>query len=328
MTGHSTGARVPEEPAVRRWLRTGPGPRVVWRVALTFSLAACGPIPTVVQEAQPSPTAATQAPLTWGPAETPQEPVAALLPITMQNPAAVLEPPASTPTPTPLALPARLPPERLVILEPGPGSQVTSPFTVTGRSGPCYQNRVRIRLLGEDGRVLDQRLTYLWAPLGHSGMFTSELSFRIELVAEAARLEVSTQDIRSTRLGHLATLNVVLLSVGAPRVYPGMEGPERLTILSPRERASVSGGVVWVQGAGWVEAEVPLAVQLVDREGTVIAAADAWLEAPAVGQLGMFEVTLTYRIPYPQPVWVTVAERTADGGALVHLSSQEIWLQP
>ncbi len=296
--------------------------------ALALVLGACGRVAPVDPETQHSFEPSAEASLPAVPTEAPQELPVTQAPLTAPTPAAVLEPPAPTPTPTLPPLPARLPQERLVILSPGPGSQVTSPFTVTGRSGPCHQNRVRIRLLGEDSRVLAQRVTYLWSPPGYSGVFSTELSFQIEAVAEAARLEVSTQDMRSTRLGHLTTQNLVLLSVGAPRVYPGGEGPERLTILSPREGASVSGGVVQVRGAGWVEAEVPLAVQLVDRYGTVLAAGEARLEAAAVGQLGTFEVALAYGIPYSQYAWVTVAEWTADGGALVHFSSQEIWLQP
>ncbi len=249
-------------------------------------------------------------------------------PLTEVTPGAVLEPPGPTSTATLPPLPVRLPQERLAILSPGPGSQVRSPFTVSGRSGPCHQNRVRIRLIGEDGRVITQRVTYLWAPAGHSGIFITEVPFRIEAVAEAARLEVSTEDARSTRLGHLTTLNLVLLSVGAPRVYPALDGPERLTILSPREGVSVSGGAMRVRGAGWVEADVPLAVQLLDRDGVILASAEVELAAPAVGQLGTFEVDLPYHTPYPQYAWVAVFERTPDGAGLVHFSSHEIWLQP
>lgn len=256
------------------------------------------------------------------------EATATRAPLAEVTPGAVLEPPWPTPTATLPPLPVRLPQERLAILSPGPGSQVTSPFTVSGRSGPCNENRVRIRLVGEDGRVITQRVTYLWSPPGHSGVFTTEISFRIQAVAEAARLEVSTEDVRSTRLGHLTTLNLVLLSVGTPLVHPALDGPERLTILSPREGASVSGGTVRVRGAGWMDAEAPLAVQLVDRYGAVLAAAEVGLAAPAVGQLGTFEVDLPYHTPYPQYAWVTVFERTPDGSALVHFSSREIWLLP
>ncbi len=306
----------------------GIGGRLSLLAASALVLAACGPVGAAGPLVPPSQETSGEALPQPAPTETPLEPLATQAPLSVLTPAVVLEPPAPTPTPTLPPLPSRLPQERLAILAPGPGSQVTSPFTVSGRSGPCHQNRVRIRLIGEDGRLLAQRITYLWAPPGYSGVFTTELSFHIEAVAEAARLEVSTDDMRSTRLGHLSTLNVVLLSVGAQQVYPGLEGPERLTILSPREGTSVSGGVVRVRGAGWVDADVPLAVQLLDRYGTVLGSGEARLTAPEVGLLGTFEVDLAYQIPYPQYAWVAVAERTPDGSGLIHYSSQEIWLRP
>lgn len=308
------------------WARSWVG----WAVVAAALTAGCAPAersaamlstrPAVSDEQLPTETA-TEASSMLEATPTPA-------PLTEVTPAAVLEPPGPTPTATLPPLPVRLPQERLAILSPGPGSQVTSPFTVSGRSGPSYQNRVRIRLIGEDGRVITQRLTYLWAPPGHSGVFTTEVSFRIEAVAEAARLEVSTEDTRSARLGHLTTVDLVLLSVGAPRIYPALHGPERLAILSPGEGASVSGGTVRVRGAGWAEADVPIMVQLLDRYGAVLASAEARLTSPAVGQLGTFEVDIAYHIPYAQYAWVAAFEGTSDGAGLVHFSSHEIWLQP
>ncbi|MEW6566652.1 MAG: hypothetical protein AB1449_00505 [Chloroflexota bacterium] len=294
-------------------------------LALTLSGCSAPPLTPATPQPSPAPTDSPSSPEQAGPGpdSTPTR-----SPLTEATPAIVLEPPAPTPTATLPASPARLPPERLAILAPGPGSQVTSPFTLSGRSGPIYLNRVRIRLIGEDGRVITQRVTYLWAPPGYSGVFTTEISFQIEAVAEAARLELSTDDLRSARLGHVTTLNLVLLSAGAPLVYPALDGPERLTILSPREGAVVSGGRVRVRGAGWTEADVPLTVQLLDRYHTVLGAAEVELVGPGVGQLGTFEVEISYRIPYAQYAWVAVAESTPDGSALIHFSSHEIWLEP
>src|SRR3989304_3413829 len=90
-------------------------------------------------------------------------------PLTILPPAIVLEPPDRPPTSTPEPAPANLPPEEMTIFLPGPGSQVPSPFQISGRGGPSWGQRVNFRLYGESGQLLSEGLTYLLANPGRPG---------------------------------------------------------------------------------------------------------------------------------------------------------------
>ena len=69
-------------------------------------------------------------------------------PLTAATPAIVVESSQGAPTATDIPLAVSLPMELLRIYQPGPGSQVVSPFRVAGWGGPSYKDRVLMRLLG------------------------------------------------------------------------------------------------------------------------------------------------------------------------------------
>jgi hypothetical protein len=249
-------------------------------------------------------------------------------PISQITPAVVVEATELLPTPTFPGLTLPLPIERLAIVEPGPGSQVRSPIRIVGRGGPSRSERVRVRLLGEDGRVVAQRTTFLYAFAGQTGPIYTELAFDIPSVAEEARLEVATDDPRTGRLGHLATVNLVLLSTGEPLVYPAIDGPEQLTIFTPRPDSGVAGGVLHVDGAGWTMVEQPITVALLGQGGDTIASEDIWLDPRGVGVTGVFAVDLSYTVPYSQYGLIVLYEPAPDGSDYLHYTSLEIYLRP
>ncbi len=295
-------------------------------LAAMLLLAACAaPPPSVPPTAAPPATATLKA----TPAAD-QVPLASPTPAPYNKatPALVLEPPVITPTPTVTPPPVNLPLERLAILHPGPGSQVTSPFRLLGYGGPSFNERVDFRLLGEDGRVLDKGFTILFAFPGNAGRFVAELTFETPYVAEEGRLEVRIFERRFGRLSHLSTVDLVLLSIGRPLIHAGTQGAEKLTILAPREGAVVKGGTVQVRGAGWVEAETPLTVELHTWRGEVLASTQVALDAPGPGMLGTFETELAYQVPYGQYGRVVVYEPSTDIPGILHYSSIEVFLRP
>ncbi|KPK92634.1 MAG: hypothetical protein AMJ88_10450 [Anaerolineae bacterium SM23_ 63] len=220
--------------------------------------------------------------------------------------------------------------EQLRIYQPGPGSQVVSPFRVAGWGGPSYKDRVRMRLYGEDGRVLAEGTTWLHVLEGvaQAGRFYGEVPFEIHGVAEAGRLEISMYSYRDGQLSHLSTVDLTLLSVGNPQVYYATDGPEKLTIFSLREESIIEGGRVNVQGAGWVNTDLPLTVEILDRHGDILGSAQVYLDAPAIGQLGTFQVEVPYETKLSQWARVAVSEHSADIPGLIHLTSVEVWLKP
>ncbi len=268
-----------------------------------------------------SPAVATASAST--PSETP-----GILPLTEATQPLVLEPPELVPTLSPTPPTVGLPPERLSVLEPGPNSQVTSPFRVQGRGGPSWGSLVYLRLLGEDGRVLAERATYLAGAAGRPGWFGAQIPFTIESAGERARLEVSTLNPWNGELDHLATVNIILLSVGTPLVHPALEGPEQLAILEPEEDEHVAGGVAHVRGAGWVESDFTLSVIVRDYYGDTVGSATVELAAPAVDVLGTFEIDIPYSIAAAQYGSIAVCESAPDGSGMIHFTSQDVYLQP
>ena len=127
---------------------------------LTLLLVGC-------TSATPSPLAITEpdAPTAIAPAiesdlPAPTEPPLSAptpAPFNMATPAIVIEQPEEPIVPTLIPSSSVLPDARLAIYRPGPGSQVTSPFQIVGRGGPSHNERVHIRLLGEDGRVVSEQ---------------------------------------------------------------------------------------------------------------------------------------------------------------------------
>jgi hypothetical protein len=290
---------------------------------LILLMAACAaPAPSVPPSTEVPPTAEPSAMSLPGQEITPTH-----IPLTNPTPAAVLELPEPTPTNTPPPAPANLPLERLAILSPGPGSQVTSPFRVIGWGGPSLNERVHLRLLGEDGRLLAQRTTYLQAIPSGTGRFSTELTFEIPGVAEAARLEVSTQDPRTARLAHLSTLDLVVLSAGSALIHPALHGPEQITILSPRDGAVLRGGNFLLRGAAWSNHGSTLAAALFDRDGNTVAFALVPLSAALPGEVGAYEVALAYSIPYEQYGRLAVYEPSPDGNGFLHYTSIEVYLR-
>ncbi|MGD8554820.1 MAG: Gmad2 immunoglobulin-like domain-containing protein [Anaerolineales bacterium] len=291
---------------------------------------ACSPstaIPTATVEPSPIHPAGT-ATNTAAPtaSETPLPPTFA--PYTLATPATALDAdlPTETPSPTPLAI--ELPQERLHISRPGAGSNVTSPFLVQGRAGPSWNRRVRIRLLGEDGRVLADYHARLFGLPDRPSRFGIYIDFSISQLAEAGRLEISNYSPNDRMVDHMASVDLTLLSRGQPLVHFLPEQPEKLVILGPQEHDTIRGGTVRVQGAARVGSELPLVVQVLDRRGEIVGSAEVALQAPAVGQLGTFEIEVAYTIPYRQSGRIAVMEMGTSPPGVVHYTSLQVNLSP
>ncbi len=304
-------------------------PHWLWLLILCLTWTGCSPPPDTAASApnpKPSPVL-TQIP-TQAQSSGPPDSIETPAPLTEDTPAIVLEPPVPLATPTYSPPPVKLPLERLSILQPGPGSQVTSPFQVIGRGGPSFNERVELRLLGEDGRSLASSTTYLFAFPGNAGRFAAELSFDISLVAEVVRLEVRTFDRRFGRLDQITSVDLIALSSGRPRIYPALQGPEKLAILSPQEGRVVTGGNLIVEGAGWMDSDVPLTLEVLDSQGQRVGFAQVRIDAPAIGQLGTFRAELAYQVSSRQFGRIAVSEASSSIPGLVHYSSIEVILEP
>jgi len=250
------------------------------------------------------------------------------MPFTTTTPVIVIEDPNLSFTATPEPLRFSLPKEKVAILRPATGSNVTSPFRVNGYAGPSWNNRVELRLIGEDGREISRTIAYLLSLPGNAGPFTIEINFETNLVAEAARLEVGIFSKDDTQLDHVASVDLLLLSIGTPRSHWTIHGPEQIHILSPREYERLQGGVVSVSGVGWTKAEGPLQIEVLDREGNVVGSTSAQINSAGPGQAGTFEIQVQYQISEAQRGRIVVYEPSRDIPGIIHYASVIVNLRP
>jgi hypothetical protein len=129
-------------------------------------------------------------------------------------------------------------------------------------------------------------------------------------------------------LRHLITLEVTILSTGGERIYPAIHGAEKITIFHPREEKVIAGGSVLIQGAGWVDQDVPLRIEIINQAGDVLGSGQVELDAPSVGQLGTFSVEIAYLTSHQQWARIGVYELHDGVPGLVHYTSVGVWLGP
>lgn len=303
----------------RAFVRT---PRIL---TAALALAACQaltgtPTPTPSPTATPTAVPPTPTPVTPTPEATRQ-------PLTEATQPIVLEPPSPRPTSTLAQPPLHLPDARITLFEPGPGSQVRSPFRVIGHGGPSWREHVELRLFGEDGRTLDEATSILFAYPGNAGRFVSDLSFETPHVSELGLIQIDTFDRRYGRMAHRLSQEVVLLSVGSDRVHPGRRGPAQLAITEPSNRDVVQMGTVAVSGGGWSTGAGPLIVEAYIRNGEVVDSTTIELDADEPEEIGTFSASLEVMLPYSQYGRLAISELDGPEGEPLFFYSIEVWFQ-
>ncbi len=283
---------------------------------LFLLLTACKP---AAGERQPSPTPGLPEP-------TPD--VFAPSPSPLPTETATWTPPPFFPptaTATPLPTPA-LAEAAIQINIPGPLSKVTSPIYVRGYVIPGYNNRVRVELFGEDGRLLARQVTpvytsFTWAYL------SVDLRFEIGAAGELGRLSVSTED-RFGRLQALHSVHLLLLSEGEDQINPPEPPRERCLLSWPLPGGQVSGSILLVEGYFRPLNRQPLVIELVSESGNVIATRLVSVEPAPDDSYVPFAVDVPYLIE--APMWARLVVRQSDDRipGTMYLYSQEIALYP
>lgn len=283
------------------------------------ALTACS-TPTEAPTAIPTPTETI--------APSPTATIDAQHPFTLSTPAIIIENPApqATPTTTPTQIPLTL--EKVSILRPAEGSMVTSPLRVWGRAGPAYENRVEIRLIGEDGRTITTHFDYLFALPGNLGPYNTVFEFTTPYLAEAARLEVLNYDPSDGKLNHLTSVNLTLLSIGSPRTHYTIQGPEKLKINSPLENEIIDGNSVIVSGIGWPDTDQPLHVEIINANGDVLGSGLFKFNPHEIGVAAPFQIEVTYAVDAFQVARIAVYEDSDSIPGILHYTSIIVRLRP
>jgi hypothetical protein len=219
------------------------------------------------------------------------------------------------------------PREAILILEPGPGSRLTSPLRVAGVADPTFEQALGVRLVLADGTLLAEQGVIIEAELGQRGPFEGQIEFEVEGERNAL-VQVFSDSARDGGITHLASLGVVLSEEGPPSVTAGERHLERIVIEQPEAGAAVSGGVVHVQGVGVASFEGTLVVRVLDESGAEVGSKPLIVDAPEMGMPGTFSVDVPYTVADSGPGRVMVVDPLPAFDGLGHIASVEVKLKP
>ena len=293
---------------------------------IVFFLASCSPAAIPVQ-----PTSTT-APFS--------EPTAALdaekETSTTVSPSSTASPtslPSTTPGPT-LSFPENLyPPDiefpaaEIELLSPAAGALLVSPITIRADLFPGPGGRIRVELLGEDGRSLSRNVL-IWAEsTTEKRSINTVLYFEISGVAEAGRLTISVDDAYG-RLKALNSANVILLSDGLREASYSTDLQERIQVLNPQPATVVPSGSIEISGIVRPITDRPLSVQLITRNGRVLAFGEAYPTQPEGYNYSIFSIQLEANVSARQWVQLAIRETALRVPGDVYFFSFELVLAP
>jgi hypothetical protein len=228
----------------------------------------------------------------------------------------------------PLITSALPPPEEaILILEPGPGSRLTSPLHLSGFADPTFEQNLGIQIILVDGTVLTTTSTTIQADVGERGPFSVDIPFSITGEQQAS-LQVFSTSARDGGLTHLSSVFVTLADSGPVIINPAVNSTEQITLYEPVLSQVVSGGVVHVKGFGWASFEQHLFIEIMNEDGLIIGNAPVTVNSPGSGIPGSFSADVPYTLTTPGPGRVVVHDPSPAFPGDVHLTSVEINLEP
>jgi hypothetical protein len=251
------------------------------------------------------------------PAPTIKIPTRTITPTAVETASLAVKTATITPTP-------EIPSAAIQILAPGPASKVVTPIQISAYLKPGAGGKIRLDLLGEDGRLLGRKLL-VYAPDLQVHVITG-MDFEIPGAAEAGRLVISTEDSQGRSLA-LASVDVLLMSVGDPDINPPGDLLEDIIIQEPTKSKFIQGGTAVVSGLARPQDNNPLLVEMIAPDGSHIGLTR--LIGLATSQDRGY-LPFTVEIPYSvgDPIWVrlVVYENSGRIPGMIHLSSVEILL--
>ena len=215
--------------------------------------------------------------------------------------------------------------EAIAILKPGPGSRLTSPVRVAGMADPTFEQTLAVRLVLDDGTVLNVVSTTIHADLGERGPYEVEVPFEIQGERNAL-IQVFDVSARDGGIIHLNSVGVTLLESGQPEIREVEPKPEAIIIHQPAMGDRIRGGVVHVEGTGIASFEGTLVVEVYDAEGNRVGMQPLIVSAPEMGQPGPFSVDVSYEVQEEGPGRIVVVDPLPAFNGIGHISSVEVIL--
>ena len=241
-----------------------------------------------------------------------------------QTPAPASSPqdPTSQPTETPQALE-----EAILILEPGPGSRVTSPVHIAGFADPTFEQNLGVQIVFDDGTVLILQPATIAADLGMRGPFEVDIPFTL---AEERNVLIQVYDssARDGGITHLASVGVILAPGGEAEIRAAATRAEWIVILEPEDGQTLAGGSVHVEGMGRASFEGTLVVEVYNLEGLLVGSGTLLVSAAEMGELGNFSVDVAYNTKVAGPGRVVVLDPLPVYDGRGHIASVAVILEP
>jgi len=192
---------------------------------------------------------------------------------------------------------------------------------------PGSDGRLRLELLGEDGRLLVRKVL-VYDPSLERIILNETIDFEINAVAEAARLQISTFD-RYGRPLALDSVDVVLLSMGEADINPPGPTGEKIIVQEPPANKLIQGGTLIVSGLARTDGQQPLLIELLASDGKVVGYRQAAVIADPSGGYGSFMAEVPYKVDTATWVRMTIKENSNNRLAgVMYLTSLELLLSP
>jgi len=232
-----------------------------------------------------------------------------------------------TPSPGPTAI-SDIPNAEIEIRNLGALSKVASPLPIYAYLRPGAGGKVRIELLGEDGRVLTRLIkTFSSLPPRAWAVMQTEIEYEIAANAESGRLQISVEDEngRTTALNYVP---LILMSIGDPDIIPPIDVLAPIVIQQPTRRSLIQGGVVLVSGIARPGSDQPLVAKLIAADGSEVGMRLVSVDNPIQNGYGSFTAEIPYSVEKTTPVLLVITEGRRGLNDIIHLTSQEIMVSP
>jgi hypothetical protein len=229
--------------------------------------------------------------------------------------------------------------DNIFILSPGNSSEITSPFFVTGTSGPTFEQNIIIRLTDIEGNVLAEEPGTIAADVGNSGTFMVQLSF-FAASETPGRITVLHFSAMNGAVIHAASVPVTILTGGEDVQTINTNTLEVIEINNPSFDQELNSGEITVTGVSDYFFESNLSIALCGiggggsahiicgTEGNLLATSYAMIDSPDIGIGGTFSGTISFSVSAETPAVLVVYAMSPMDGGIEHLSSVPVMLKP
>ncbi len=214
----------------------------------------------------------------------------------------------------------------IALLEPGEGSEVTSPIGITAQIYPGGDRLVRITLIDQQNNVLSRKLLRINSFEDTPLQFQTDLSFGIPKENSPALLTLAIQD-EYHRSQSLRSVTLTLQSAGQAAIQSSISENDWLTITQPIPMQVISGGSFLVSGRISPLNNNPVMFELMTESGNIVGTSQ--LDIPTPGGTFDFEIILSYDfITRERDVRMVIRQRSDTFAADAILDSLPIILMP